>query len=143
MTRLCSKPHTARDVMPHFSMSAACMPYAQKKCLEIIQLRSGRCVLSHKFDVYYANNSSDLPRLKHQLTCFFSFPRFLLSLALFPLLRIPLTSGLSWQRLGKEKDTAMAATPKNMQRVDRESLYTSLPARIQYLHSFLEFGPGK
>ncbi|KAJ6260601.1 hypothetical protein Dda_4827 [Drechslerella dactyloides] len=31
--------------------------------------------------------------------------------------------------------------PKSMQHVDRGDLYTSLPARIQFLHSFLEFGP--
>lgn len=35
----------------------------------------------------------------------------------------------------------MASPPKNMMHVDREELYTSLPARIHYLHSFLEFGP--
>ncbi|KAF3923351.1 hypothetical protein ABW21_db0204243 [Orbilia brochopaga] len=31
--------------------------------------------------------------------------------------------------------------PSSMQHVDRGDLYTSLPARIQFLHSFLEFGP--
>ncbi|KAL1305845.1 hypothetical protein AAFC00_004002 [Neodothiora populina] len=35
----------------------------------------------------------------------------------------------------------MDEIPKNMQHVSREELYTSLPARIHYLHSFLEFGP--
>jgi len=28
-----------------------------------------------------------------------------------------------------------------MEHIDREQLYTSLPERIAYLHSFLEFGP--
>ncbi|KAK6359806.1 hypothetical protein TWF696_000943 [Orbilia brochopaga] len=34
-----------------------------------------------------------------------------------------------------------APMPRSMQHVDRGDLYTSLPARIQFLHSFLEFGP--
>lgn len=36
----------------------------------------------------------------------------------------------------------MAALPKNMEHVDRRELYTSLPARVQYLQQFLEFGAG-
>ncbi|GIZ49232.1 hypothetical protein CKM354_001226700 [Cercospora kikuchii] len=35
----------------------------------------------------------------------------------------------------------MVELPKGMQHVDRRELLTSLPARIQYLHQFLEFGP--
>ncbi|KAK6528096.1 hypothetical protein TWF281_009350 [Arthrobotrys megalospora] len=31
--------------------------------------------------------------------------------------------------------------PSSMEHVDRTELYTSLPVRIQFLHSFLEFGP--
>ncbi|KAK6360539.1 hypothetical protein TWF730_006680 [Orbilia blumenaviensis] len=31
--------------------------------------------------------------------------------------------------------------PPSMEHVDRTELYTSLPVRIQFLHSFLEFGP--
>ncbi|KAF3942184.1 hypothetical protein ABW19_dt0209109 [Dactylella cylindrospora] len=38
-------------------------------------------------------------------------------------------------------DAAVADLPKNMEHVDRCDLYTSLPVRIQFLHSFLEFGP--
>ncbi|EXJ84377.1 hypothetical protein A1O3_05044 [Capronia epimyces CBS 606.96] len=34
----------------------------------------------------------------------------------------------------------MAEIPKGMEHVDRRELYTSLPARIQYLQQFLEFG---
>ncbi|EWC46507.1 hypothetical protein DRE_04230 [Drechslerella stenobrocha 248] len=34
-----------------------------------------------------------------------------------------------------------APMPKGMQHVDRGDLYTSLPTRVQFLHSFLEFGP--
>ncbi|PPJ54877.1 hypothetical protein CBER1_06047 [Cercospora berteroae] len=34
----------------------------------------------------------------------------------------------------------MVELPKGMQHVDRRELLTSLPARIQYLHQFLEFG---
>ena len=30
-----------------------------------------------------------------------------------------------------------------MQHVDRKALYTSLEARIRYLHSFLDFGPSE
>ena len=36
----------------------------------------------------------------------------------------------------------MAALPKSMEHVSRRELYTSLPARVQYLQQFLEFGPG-
>ncbi|KAF2209867.1 hypothetical protein CERZMDRAFT_46417 [Cercospora zeae-maydis SCOH1-5] len=36
----------------------------------------------------------------------------------------------------------MSELPKGMHHVDRRELLTSLPARIQYLHEFLEFGPG-
>lgn len=36
----------------------------------------------------------------------------------------------------------MAALPKSMEHVDRRELYTSLPARVQYLQQFLEFGAG-
>jgi len=35
----------------------------------------------------------------------------------------------------------MQHLPKNMEHVDRRELFTSLPARIAYLHAFLEFGP--
>ena len=35
----------------------------------------------------------------------------------------------------------MTSLPPKMEHVDRAELYTSLPARIAYLHSFLEFGP--
>ncbi|CAK4032133.1 hypothetical protein CB0940_11498 [Lecanosticta acicola] len=36
----------------------------------------------------------------------------------------------------------MAATlPRGMEHIDRRELFTSLPARIHYLHEFLEFGP--
>lgn len=35
----------------------------------------------------------------------------------------------------------MQHLPKNMGHVDRRELFTSLPARIAYLHAFLEFGP--
>ncbi|KAK6505030.1 hypothetical protein TWF481_006962 [Arthrobotrys musiformis] len=31
--------------------------------------------------------------------------------------------------------------PPSMEHIDRTELYTSLPVRIQFLHSFLEFGP--
>ncbi|KAK6542961.1 hypothetical protein TWF694_006896 [Orbilia ellipsospora] len=31
--------------------------------------------------------------------------------------------------------------PKSMEHIDRSDLYTSLPARVQFLQSFLEFGP--
>ncbi|EHY52850.1 hypothetical protein ABEF92_001057 [Exophiala dermatitidis] len=34
----------------------------------------------------------------------------------------------------------MADIPKGMEHIDRKELYTSLPARIQYLQQFLEFG---
>ncbi|KAK4153541.1 Protoglobin-domain-containing protein [Chaetomidium leptoderma] len=34
------------------------------------------------------------------------------------------------------------ATTRPMQHIDRKSLYTSLEARIRYLHSFLDFGAG-
>lgn len=34
-----------------------------------------------------------------------------------------------------------AEAPPSMEHIDRTELYTSLPARIQFLHSFLEFGP--
>lgn len=37
----------------------------------------------------------------------------------------------------------MASLPRGMEHVDRKELFTSLPARIRYLHQFLEFGPGK
>jgi hypothetical protein len=37
----------------------------------------------------------------------------------------------------------MVALPKGMEHVDREELYTSLPARVTYLQHFLEFGPGE
>lgn len=37
----------------------------------------------------------------------------------------------------------MASLPKGMEHVDRRELYTSLPARVQYLHQFLEFGAGQ
>lgn len=33
--------------------------------------------------------------------------------------------------------------PKGMQHVERRELYESLSARLQYLQSFLEFGPGR
>jgi hypothetical protein len=36
----------------------------------------------------------------------------------------------------------MATLPKGMEHIDREELYTSLPARISYLHDFLEFSSG-
>ncbi|KXT18144.1 hypothetical protein AC579_7730 [Pseudocercospora musae] len=35
----------------------------------------------------------------------------------------------------------MASLPKDMEHIDRRELLTSLPARIQYLHDFLEFAP--
>ncbi|KAK4501246.1 hypothetical protein PRZ48_007053 [Zasmidium cellare] len=34
----------------------------------------------------------------------------------------------------------MASLPRGMEHVDRRELYTSLPARVHYLHQFLEFG---
>ncbi|EME40875.1 hypothetical protein DOTSEDRAFT_65494 [Dothistroma septosporum NZE10] len=34
----------------------------------------------------------------------------------------------------------MASLPRGMEHVDRRELYTSLPARLTYLHQFLEFG---
>ncbi|KAK5092063.1 hypothetical protein LTR70_009068 [Exophiala xenobiotica] len=35
----------------------------------------------------------------------------------------------------------MQHLPRNMEHVDRRELFTSLPAKIAYLHAFLEFGP--
>ncbi|KAF3914908.1 hypothetical protein ABW20_dc0107714 [Dactylellina cionopaga] len=37
--------------------------------------------------------------------------------------------------------TESAPLPKNMEHIDRSDLYTSLPVRVQFLQSFLEFGP--
>ncbi|KAF7194975.1 hypothetical protein HII31_03649 [Pseudocercospora fuligena] len=39
------------------------------------------------------------------------------------------------------KIALMTSLPKGMGHIDRRELLTSLPARIQYLHDFLEFGP--
>lgn len=36
----------------------------------------------------------------------------------------------------------MSEPPKGTMRVNRKELYTSLDARIKFLHSFLEFGVG-
>lgn len=36
-----------------------------------------------------------------------------------------------------------ADPPKSMERVSRRDIFTSLPARVQWLHSFLEFGTGQ
>ncbi|KAK6345303.1 hypothetical protein TWF718_007222 [Orbilia javanica] len=40
----------------------------------------------------------------------------------------------------QEQDHHVEA-PASMEHIDRTELYTSLPVRIQFLHSFLEFGP--
>ena len=37
----------------------------------------------------------------------------------------------------------MAPLPRGMEHDDRRELYTSLPARVHYLHQFLEFSAGK
>jgi hypothetical protein len=37
----------------------------------------------------------------------------------------------------------MAHLPRGIKHVDRDSLYTDLAARVSYLKSFIEFGPGK
>jgi hypothetical protein len=37
----------------------------------------------------------------------------------------------------------MAYLPRGMKHVDRDALYTDLAARVSYLKSFIEFGPGK
>lgn len=37
----------------------------------------------------------------------------------------------------------VSSEARPMQHIDRKSLYTSLEARIRYLHSFLDFSPGK
>lgn len=34
------------------------------------------------------------------------------------------------------------AMPRPMRHIEREDLYTNLEARIQYLHSFLDFSAG-
>jgi len=37
----------------------------------------------------------------------------------------------------------MAYLPRGIKHVDRNALYTDLAARVSYLKSFIEFGPGK
>ncbi|RVD82508.1 uncharacterized protein DFL_006932 [Arthrobotrys flagrans] len=44
-------------------------------------------------------------------------------------------------KMAEQDQEHHAEAPPSMEHIDRTELYTSLPVRIQFLHSFLEFGP--